>query len=118
MSWIVRRWTEADPRGLYVDGRDTAAANLSERFRATNEKGDLGSSATTGTSTLFQDKTLSDGLLRRMEGHGSKRIVLDHYEDSFPSPDRADLSWISFGALSKVLVGHASEIFKKIQWSD
>jgi hypothetical protein len=88
ISWLVRRWVARDPNGLYFDGRALGAGNLAQTLRPGTEHEEK-------FPVCEDGDRLTRALLGRLtQRSGTRRIVLDHYDDAFVSESRVDLAWI------------------------
>lgn len=98
-TWLIKRWMQEDPAGLYIDGRASGPGAMIDASPA--QEGDTGSSGLPisssagepGPDAMAERRTaLLTTALRNRDG--PRRIAFDHLDDSFPTEAQADISWI------------------------
>ncbi|MGY3032735.1 hypothetical protein ACVIIV_001905 [Bradyrhizobium sp. USDA 4354] len=96
-SWLLRRWINEDPTGLYIDGRVVSAADLVKTLggaSATNNAPSVGRDIAGIQGDGFSDSLTSHLLSRLTRDPATRRIVLDHFDDAIPHEARSEISWI------------------------
>jgi hypothetical protein len=92
LSWLARTWLKTQSGGVYVDGRTTEFDALEAAMRSNRHA--LAGDRAEGAPDTRRDATAAALLQFFAAAARPAGLVLDHYEESVSTSERADFGWI------------------------